>query len=42
MPIQVIKFEGKEAYENFGEWTNEVNLQYGEIRKITIEYFKKR
>jgi len=42
MPIQIIKFDGENPYEDFGEWTNEVNLQHGEIKKITIEYFKKR
>ena len=42
MPIQVIRFDGEDAFENFSEWTNDVNLQRGEIKKITIEYFKKR
>jgi len=40
--IEEIEFKGNDAYENFGDWTNKVNLQRGEIIKINIVYIKGR
>ena len=40
-PKQTFKFDGKDAYENFCEWTNEVNLQKEEIKEIIVTYHKR-
>ena len=40
-PKQTFKFDGKEAYENFCEWTDEVNLQKGEVKEIIVIYRKR-
>ena len=40
MSIQQFKFDGEEAYENFCDWTNEVELQRGEIKEIFVKYSK--
>jgi len=39
--IEEIEFKGKNAYEDFGYWTDKVNLEHGEIIKINILYCKK-
>ena len=38
--IEEIQFQGEDAYEDFGYWTDKVNLQHGEIIKINIVYRK--
>lgn len=40
MRTQTILFEGRNAYEKFGEWTNDVNLNADEITRIEIRYHK--
>ena len=39
--IKEIEFIGNESYEDFGEWTDKVNLQHGEIFRIRILYKKR-
>jgi len=38
--METIKFDGKEAYENFCDWTNDINLQYGVVKEIIVRYHK--
>jgi len=37
---ETLEFIGKEAYEEFCLWTNDVDLQPFEISKIVVDYKK--
>ena len=36
------RFSGEDAYEDFGMWTDDVNLEHGEITEIVIKYDKSK
>ena len=35
-------FDGKDAFENFSEWTDYVNLNHGEIKQLIVIYERKK